>query len=561
MADVLRLADRSREDPISTTKESAQTPSEPRHWALLLLLLAYLGVYGRAVAFDFVWDDVVNSSQSELMRGPLSHVLRKGEHARSEPATERMPKDLVPKHESYRPVSVTSHWIDVHLFGGRAWSAHLHNLMLGLLSIVLVHAVGRVLGLGLWLPCLWAFHPLHVEVFAYVSARSDLLAANFSLLALLSALRSAQASIARRRWAWALAAAFLQLGSLFAKEATIALPMVVLTLALVRGKLRATAASASTLLAATLAYFPLRKLFMQSASLPMAQGQALVHALVDLPGVALAYVASFVSPFSLSPDRQLWPPMVPLGWLALAPMVIGFVLAFRRVRTCHRADLALAAGASAALGLLLLPAALGVRSIGALSDRYVFFPFLFIASVFILAARAVAGLLAHVPRPLWKAPIYLWFTLLLLVTWMQIGTWKNDETLARHAAAMDPDNAAALYRLSTVAATAGNLAEALPLLERAVLIDPTHQRALGNLSVVYLNLGRVADAKAVLRRLAPLASSTDHRFWFNVASVNVAEGKPDKACSALAHALEIDPGYDLALALRDRVCAPAHAGQ
>jgi tetratricopeptide (TPR) repeat protein len=468
---------------------------------------------------------------------------------------------LVPKHESYRPVSVTSHWIDVHLFGDRAWPAHLHNLLLGLLSIVLVNAVGRALGFGLWLPCLWAFHPLHVEVFAYVSARSDLLAAIFSLLALLSALRSAEASLARRRRTWALAAAGLQLASLFAKEATIALPMVVLALALVRGKLRASAASVSTLFAATLAYFPLRKLFMQSASFPMAQGKALVHAMVDLPGVALSYVASFVSPFSLSPDRQLWPPIVPLGWLVLAIIVAGFVLAFRRSRPGHRVDLALAAGAVGALGLLLLPAALGVRSIGALSDRYVFFPFLFLALVFVLAARASAKLLARVPRAFWKGPIYVWFALLLAVTWMQIGIWKNDETLARHAATMEPDNPAALYRLSTVATSAGNLEEALPLLERAVLIDPTNQRALGNLSVVYLNLGRVAEAKSVLRRLAPVARSTDHRFWYNVASVDVAEGKPDKACSALAHALEIDPGYELALALRNRICAPADSGQ
>jgi Flp pilus assembly protein TadD len=144
---------------------------------------------------------------------------------------------------------------------------------------------------------------------------------------------------------------------------------------------------------------------------------------------------------------------------------------------------------------------------------------------------------------------------------MQIGIWKNDETLARHAATMEPDNPAALYRLSTVATSAGNLEEALPLLERAVLIEPTNQRALGNLSVVYLNLGRVAEAKSVLRRLAPVARSTDHRFWYNVASVDVAEGKPDKACSALAHALEIDPGYELALALRNRICAPADSGQ
>jgi protein O-mannosyl-transferase len=562
MADVLRPADSSREDSVSATTGSAQPPSAQRRWHLPLLILLYLAMYGRALTFGFVWDDSANSSQSALLRGPLSQVLRKGEHARSEPATERMPKDLVPMHESYRPVSVTSHWLDVRLFGDRAWPMHAHNLLLGLLSIVLVSAVGRALALGLWLPCLWALHPLHVEVFAYVSARSDLLAAIFSLLALLSALRSADARGPRPRWTWALAAACFQLSSLFAKEATIALPMAVMALALARGKLRASAASTSTLLAVTVAYFPLRKLLMQSASLPMAQGKALVHAVVDLPGVALAHVVSFVAPFSLSPDRQLWPPMVPLGWLAMALLVLGFALAFLRVRP-GRADLGLAAGAVAAFGLLLLPAALAVRSIGAFSDRYVFFPFLFLAVGCVVAARATARLMTHVPRVLWMGPLYVWCALLLVVTWLQIGVWKSDETLARHAAAMDPDNSAAIYRLSTVATSAGDFAKALPLLERAVLLNPTNQRALGNLSVVYLNLGRVADAKSVLRQLAPLASATDRRFWYNLASVHVAEGRRDKACSALAHALEIDPGYELALSLHHRTCAtgPAQPGR
>ena len=40
----------------------------------------------------------------------------------------------------------------------------------------------------------------------------------------------------------------------------------------------------------------------------------------------------------------------------------------------------------------------------------------------------------------------------------------------------------------------------------------------------------------------------------DVAVAQVADSKFDKACSALARALEIDPGYVEALTLRDRVC-------
>ena len=557
MFDVFRLAEPSGDKPAIGTDGSVHPQAEQRRWALPLVLLVYLAIYGRAVTFDLVWDDSANSSQNPIMRGPLSQVIRKGEHARSEPATERMPKDLVPTHESYRPVSVTSHWLDVQLFGDGGGPMHAHSLLLGLLSIILVHGVSRTMGLGLWLPCLWAIHPLHAEVFSYISARSDLLAAIFSLLAFLAALKSAETGGVGRRWLWAGTAALLQIASLFSKEANFALPLAILAMALAVGKARAAVASGSALVAGTIAYFSLRKLLMQTASLPMAQTKAMLRALLDLPGVALAYAASFVSPFSLSPDRQLWPPFVPVGWVVLVLLVTGFALGIRRVRGGIRCDIVLAAGALAAFGMLLLPAALGFRSIGALSDRYVFFPFLFLAIAFRVIARAAAQLLASVRRALWLGPLIIWCGMLLVVTWLQVGSWRNSETLARHAVAMEPDNSAALYRLATLATSRGNFAEALPLLERAVALDPLNQRALNNLSVAYLNLNRVADAKLVLRQLLPLAGLTDRRFWYNVASAQVADGKFDRACAALARALEIDPGYALALTLRDRVCPTA----
>jgi tetratricopeptide (TPR) repeat protein len=342
--------------------------------------------------------------------------------------------------------------------------------------------------------------------------------------------------------------------SLFAKEANIALPAAVLVLVVARGKLRASAASVTTLLAGTIAYFPLRKLLMQSASLPMAQGKALVRAMVDLPGVVLAYATSFLSPFSLSPDRHLWPPFVPLGWAVLALLATGVFVAIRYTRQVDRSNLGLAAGALVAFGLLLLPAALGFRSIGALSDRYVFFPLFFLAVAFLAAARMAARFLVHLPRAVRLGPIFVGCGVFLVATWLQVGVWKDEETLARHAVALDPDNSAALYRLATVSTAKGDFVEALPLLERAVALDPTHRRALGNLSVVYLNLNRVADAKSVLRRLLPLAGATDRKFWYNVASVQLADGKPDKACAALTRALSIDPEYALARGLRDQLC-------
>ncbi len=529
----------------------------PSRWALVAIALAYLVLYGRTVTFGYVWDDPANSAASELLRGPLSTVIRRGENIRIDAALGRMPKDIVPSHESYRPVAAASHWLDVHLFHDRPSLLHAHNVLLGLLSLLLVWRLSRRLDAGPWLTGVWALHPLHVEVFAYISARSELLAAIFALIAVLAALRSSRARGAGGRWGWAVAAALTYFVSLFCKEAILPLPLAILLWSWLRGQARLMAPSVAAMCAGVALYFPVRNTLMLSTSLPMVQIGLLVRSFWELPGLALAYVASFFAPFSLSPDRQFWPGYVPLGFVLLAVMLASYVVALRRVSREQRPALMDAAGALLAFGLMLGPAAFGVRSVGAQADRYVFFPLLFLVLGLLSLARLV-------PRPssplLWRVPLALWAGLLLITTAVQIGAWRDDEALARHAVAMDPNSSAGLFRAATVLTSRGDFRAALPLLEQAVAQNPHSARVLNNLAVTYLNLGRIEDAKATLRKALPLAGATDRKFWYNVASVQLAAGKTDRACGALARALEIDPGYALALSLRQQVCPPSFMG-
>jgi hypothetical protein len=524
---------------------------------VLLVLLLYLGSYARTAWFGFVWDDPANVSSSALLRGPLAGTIWKGEAARVHPAYERLPKDLVPAHESFRPVSVTSHWIDVHLFGDRPGLMHVHSVALGLLSILLVHAVGRRLGQGLWLTALWALHPLHVEVFAYVSARSDLLAGIFSLSALLVAIECLRANRAPVRLALAVAAGSLSLISFFAKEANLALPVAFFLLAWAIGHRRTTVLPTLALLAAGGIYFPLRRLLMESTALPMAQWKPMLRALADSPGVALAYFSSVLFPGSLSIDRPLWRPFVPLGYVAVAVLLVAALFLRRARRPSARSKLALAIAASCGGGTLLVPAALGTKSIGALADRYAFFAFLFLSVALVALIRLVSGLCSSRLLTLGKTSLAAWAVLVFLVTTAQIGVWRSDESLAQNSVASEPSSSMAVYRLATLATSQGRDADALPLLERALQLDPNNRRALNNLAVVYLHLGRVKDAKLVLKHLWPLVGDTDWKFWYNLASVQLADGERGKACAAIERALAIDPGYELALQFRAGVCQAA----
>jgi hypothetical protein len=508
------------------------------------------------VGFSFVWDDYGSLVNNERMRGPLRDVLRKGEHARLSADYENLPKDLVPRHESYRPLSVLSHWIDLRLFGTNAGVMHIHSLLLGLLSIVLVYVLSLRLGLVPWLPALWALHPLHVEVFAYVSARSDLLAGLFSLAALCAALTASRHDGARQAVGWSLMAFALQLISLFAKESNLTLPFAFVFLLYAAGRPRQVLVPTLGLVLTIVVYFPIRRLLMDHTALQITQKQSVVRACVDTPGVVLAHLTSMVWPIDLSPDRLFPLAYTVVGWGILLLMAGLVPWLWRRSSHDVRSSLALAFSGLAGAGCLSLPAALGVRSIGALADRYAFLSLLFFGIALIGLARLVLGKLTSRARTFAAVAFASWGAIAVFITFVQVGMWRNDATLAAAALASDPENSAALYRASVEATARGDSADAVQLLEHALRSDPNNRRALNNLAVIYLNVGRLNDAKSTLRRLLLVASETDWKAWYNLAEIQLAEGHPEKACSAASRALSINRGYALALQFREKNCQP-----
>ena len=59
-----------------------------------------------------------------------------------------------------------------------------------------------------------------------------------------------------------------------------------------------------------------------------------------------------------------------------------------------------------------------------------------------------------------------------VVSWVQVGYWRNSETLFRHTLAVTRDNKIANNNLGNYLMASGRLSEALPYLEAAVRIDP-----------------------------------------------------------------------------------------
>ena len=58
------------------------------------------------------------------------------------------------------------------------------------------------------------------------------------------------------------------------------------------------------------------------------------------------------------------------------------------------------------------------------------------------------------------------------LSWVQVGYWRNSETLFRHALAVTNDNKVANNNLGSYLMDSGRVSEALPYFETAVRIDP-----------------------------------------------------------------------------------------
>lgn len=211
---------RERQTTTARVRREAGARSPTLLLACLVVFLVAAALYLPAVWHDFVWDDL-----SILMTNPLLDDWSKlGSNLTSDFFNES--SDARP-FDYWRPLVVLSHMVDRSLFGSAAWGPHLVNVLLHAMASVLVlllaHSWMRHLGCALVAGLAFATHPVHVEVVAWVSGRSDLLfGASFSLALLADRLYAVSG---RARWLVVSLASFV--AALSSKEAAVVFPVLV----------------------------------------------------------------------------------------------------------------------------------------------------------------------------------------------------------------------------------------------------------------------------------------------------------------------------------------------
>jgi protein O-mannosyl-transferase len=583
VAGTQRKAAKAPQSPI----ERARLPRKPHFYLpYFLLALAILLVYGSVWHYDFVnYDDPDYVTENLHVRTGLTADNIAWAFTRGYAA-------------NWIPLTSISQMADCQLFGLKSGWHHLTSLLFHTLSTLLLFGLFQRMTGSLWKSLFVAFvfglHPLRVESVAWISERKDVLGAFFWIVTLWSYLHYVERPSRRN---YVLVALSLCLG-LLSKPITVTLPLALLLLDIWPLK-RVAMADAFTLKASRLVREKV-PLFLLSAAAcvityVVGQRDGTIQSIQLIPlGVRFSnafvsyatYLIKLVYPTNLA---VFYPYPAPGPWQTAAAVLTVLLISLLVLRS--RVPY-LFVGWFWYLGTLV--PVLGIVQAGAQShgDRYTYIPLIGISIMLAWGLTDFAQKWQRGPAVLAgiaAAACAGW----LIVTWQQVGYWKDSESLFRHALAVTtgnyvahnnyglalrrkgrteeaishfraavqirPEDVEAHTNLGEALLAEGRTGEALPELLEALRLNPTYPNAHINLGVLLDRQGRTKEA-AVQYQEAVDEQPDDAVAQSGLGSVLAALGQTDEGLRHLYAGVQLDPGdadghYNLGvvLATLDRV--------
>ena len=515
-----------------------------RTGVVLALLLLTLAVYWPVCRYPFAGlDDDVVITHNPWVNGGLSLVGLRW-------AATTLAGTM------WFPLTWISYMADVQFFGAGAGSHHLANLLIHATNSILLFLTLNALTGSRWksafVSAMFAVHPLHAESVVWITERKDVLSGLFWMITL----ATYQWYVHRPRLGRYLALLGIFVLGLMAKPMLVTLPFVLLLLDYwPLGRFRGGKGMAPGALPNRI-----RELFAEKLPLlAVAAGFSLLTIITQNRGGAISsldavpfwarlanavvsyawYVRKTVVPTALAIYYPHPGTAIGTGEIIAATLFAGavtwFVLRSSTVRP------ALAVGWLWYLGTLI--PTLGLVQVGAYAraDRFTYLPLI---GLFILVAWDAPFLLTRKFRYVSLLP---WMggalTLLMAVACsIQVGYWRDDETLFGHALAVTQRNWMVHCNLGATLMEMGKLEEARNEFQEALRINPNFELARLNLGQTLSRLGKDNEAEgqflAVLRQ-----NPDDGKAHFSLGRHLADKGRLDEALLHLNTAIRLEPDF------------------
>lgn len=506
--------------------------------ASAILTVSFL-IYGATLSFQLVWDDrlVMDALRPPVGKSPLLHAVS-------------IP--MLPDTEYYRPMVMLSLKADEYISRAIPYGFHLTNVVLhGAVSFLVFLFILPFC--NSWLAAflaavLFAATPLHLESVAFVSGRTDLMAALFILVAAITWQRNRWASPIPLRAVGASAVAYLF--AILSKETALLLPAVLLVWSFLdnpetsldrrmdwRSNVPWVVGWTTALAVALLMRFLSGLSFPQGVNTSpalLAKLWAAYARLLIVPWPLKTYYTDANLP--VAPQDMMLSLLLPLAllaaWYVKAP----------------------AAGGRAIVWILffLLPVAGFQRPTGAvLATRFAYIPSI---GMGLLAALFLDLLLKrpHLRRVTIGAVLVLAATMGVAVHSL-VRPWRSNDTLYEALLRDAPEVPVINFNLANLRRSAGQIAEAEVLYRRALQFDPGYRDASLNLGLTLVSQGRHAEAEEIFHRLLH-DRQDDKRVYGNLGNISYGRGRFQESESYFRKTTELDPQdpmahYSLGLAL------------
>ncbi len=522
------------------------TDNPPRSLAVVALAVAVFAVYWQVGDHAFIdFDDGAYVFENSRVQGGLTRPGIAWAFTTFHVA-------------NWHPLTWLSHMADVELFGPDAGWHHRVNVFFHCLNAILLFLVLADMTRAYWnsaiVAALFALHPLHVESVAWVAERKDLLSGLFFILCLW-----AYAQYARRpgpgRYTGVVL--FFVLG-LLSKPMVVTLPFVLLLLdfwPLRRAAIPGSAPDAdhgglpgarvSRLL---LEKVPLLVLSAASCWVTMyaqARGGSLVPQ--ESAGLGLRIANALVSYVSYV-AATVWPTSLAFFY----PFPFGGIEGWKAAGAA--AILVSATGVSLFMGrrkpyipvgwfwfLGTLVPVIGFVQVGmqAMADRYTYLPLTGLLVILAWGARDALGT-ARLGKGILGVAVAGTLLGLGAASWIQVGYWRSDFTLAERALRVTGGNSVALNLLGKAYERDGRMEKAVEAHRESIRVSPKYVFGWNSLGSALFATRRYSDALLCFREAVRLGPDYVPA-WINAGTVLRILGRHSEALAAYREAIRRDP--------------------
>jgi len=525
----------------------------------ILLAVTVLSVYWQVVGFDFInFDDLIYVKNNNMVR---EGITLKG---------IIWAFTSVGYASNWHPLTWISHMLDVQLFGMNPGMHHFTNVIIHTFNTLLLFFVFERMTGAVWrsavIAMLFALHPLHVESVAWIAERKDVLGTFFWLITMICYYWYVRHCDIKRY----LIVIICYILGLLSKPMLVTLPFVLLLLdywplnrlePIVRDE--GSNSKQNERMVGPVIKWPMIKplitekiplitlaviascmtIFAQHNDQAIYSLQELNLSLRILNAISsyTAYLEKMVFPFNLAvfyPYPTIFHLYMVIPYSVLLLMITTLVLFF--VRSLPY----LAIGWFWYLGTLI--PVIGIVQVGdqSMADRYTYIPLI---GIFLIGVWGLGDLISKWRYGEFALRILPTALLLLLmwVTWIQVGQWKNSEILYRHALHVTRNNFLAHYNLGVTLFDKGDVDGAIKQYKDTLKINPHISGAHNNLGIIMFRIGNYTQAiyhfSAALK-INPYQAEV----YNNLGGVYYCKGNIKKAIECFRNATQDMPDYTIA---------------